>query len=417
MPDNLLKKDSGELKNTELNKKTETKNSEKSDNSVNGSKIKKPVQRRYQKNNFRRQLKREPLQSQKPNITGNAEKPQLVKSRNIPEREQNNQSQKLSKPLISDYTKIVPQGKMISVVVPLFNEEESLMELSLKLRDVFDKMKCMYEVIFVDDGSNDNSFKQIKYIHSRNSRFHAIKFRRNYGKSAALQAGFDAARGDYVITMDADLQDDPEEIPELITLLNSGYDLVSGWKKVRHDPFIKKHTSKFFNYVTSKMSGIKLHDFNCGLKAYKKDLVKSVRIYGEMHRYIPVLAHLSGFKVTEKPVKHHARKYGVTKFGISRFFNGFFDLMTVMFNTKFHTKPLHLFGLFGIISFVIGFLITAYLTVMKFVAGHYISDRPLFFVGLLFIIVGTQFFSLGLIAEMITKNQVKNEEILVETTI
>lgn len=413
MPDNLPTPGSGEHKNTELNK-TESKNSENQDN--NG-KLKKPFKKRYPKNKFRRQLNRETLQSQKPNITGNAEKPQLIKSRNIPEREQNNQLQKSNKSLVLDYTKIVPNGKLVSVIVPLFNEEESLMELSLKLRDVFDKMKCMYEVIFVDDGSNDNSFKQIKYIHSRNSRFHCIKFRRNYGKSAALQAGFDASRGDYVITMDADLQDDPEEIPEMINMLNSGYDLVSGWKKVRHDPFIKKHTSKFFNYVTSKMSGIKLHDFNCGLKAYKKDLIKSVRIYGEMHRYIPVLAHLYGFKVTEKPVKHHARKYGVTKFGISRFFNGFFDLLTVMFNTKFNTKPLHLFGLFGIISFIIGFLITAYLTIMKFAAGHYISERPLFLVGLLFIIVGTQFFSLGLIAEMITKNQVKNEEILIETTI
>lgn len=413
MPDNLLNEDSGTLKNNDVTKKTETKDSEKQDN----PNLKKPIKRRYPKNKVRRQLNREPLQSQKPNITGNAEKTQIVKSRNIPEREQNNQFQKSPKQGVSDYTKIIPQGKLVSVVVPLYNEEESLVELSLKLRDVFDKMKCMYEVVFVDDGSNDNSFKQIKYIHSRNSRFHCIKFRRNYGKSAALQAGFTAAKGDYVITMDADLQDDPEEIPEMINMLNSGYDLVSGWKKVRHDPFIKKHTSKFFNYVTSKMSGIKLHDFNCGLKAYKKDLVKSVKIYGEMHRYIPVLAHLSGFKVTEKPVKHHARKYGVTKFGISRFFNGFFDLLTVMFNTKFNTKPLHLFGLFGIISFIIGFLITAYLTVMKFAAGHYISERPLFFVGLLFIIVGTQFFSLGLIAEMITKNQMKDEEILVETTI
>lgn len=417
MPDNLLNQDSGEPKNTDTNKKTETKDSEKSDNTNSNGKFKKPVQRRYQKNKFRRPINRDTLQSQKTNITGNAEKTQIVKSRNVPERDQNNQIQKTSKSLNLDYTKIVPQGKLVSVVVPLYNEEESLMELSLKLRDVFDRMKCMYEVVFVDDGSNDNSFKQIKYIHSRNSRFHCIKFRRNYGKSAALQAGFSAAKGDYIITMDADLQDDPEEIPEMINMLNSGYDLVSGWKKVRHDPFIKKHTSKFFNYITSKMSGIKLHDFNCGLKAYKKDLTKSVRIYGEMHRYIPVLAHLSGFKVTEKPVKHHARKYGVTKFGISRFFNGFFDLLTVMFNTKFNTKPLHLFGLFGIISFVIGFIITAYLTVMKFVAGHYISERPLFFVGLLFIIVGTQFFSLGLIAEMITKNQMKDEEILVETTI
>src|SRR5690606_9862261 len=176
------------------------------------------------------------------------------------------------------------------------------------------------------DGSTDSSYKKIQEINSKNSRFHCIKFRRNYGKSAALAAGFKEAKGDIVITMDADLQDDPDEIPELIKKLNEGYDLVSGWKKVRYDPFIKKYTSKFFNFVTSKVSGISLHDFNCGLKAYKKDVVKSVQIYGEMHRYVPALAFLAGFKVTEKPVKHHARKYGVTKFGASRFLNGFLDL-------------------------------------------------------------------------------------------
>src|SRR5690606_7319141 len=225
------------------------------------------------------------------------------------------------------------------------------------------------------------------------------------------------AKGDIVITMDADLQDDPDEIPELIKKLNEGYDLVSGWKKVRYDPFIKKYTSKFFNFVTSKVSGISLHDFNCGLKAYKKDVVKSVQIYGEMHRYVPALAFLAGFKVTEKPVKHHARKYGVTKFGASRFLNGFLDLMTVVFTSKFMSRPLHLFGILGILSFFCGFLIMTYLTVMKYAAGMSISDRPLFLVGILFTIVGVQFLTLGLIAEMITKTTSREADYLIESKI
>ncbi|MCB0720681.1 MAG: glycosyltransferase family 2 protein [Ignavibacteriae bacterium] len=314
-----------------------------------------------------------------------------------------------------NYGKLVPSNQMISVVIPLYNEEESLMELSLKLYHVLDRLQCNYEVIFVDDGSTDDSFKKIKEINSKNARFHCIRFRRNYGKSAALAAGFKEAKGDIVITMDADLQDDPDEIPELIQKLNEGYDLVTGWKKVRYDPFIKKHTSKLFNFVTSKVSGVKLHDFNCGLKAYKKDVVKSVKIYGEMHRYVPALAHLSGFKVTEKPVKHHARKYGVTKFGPSRFLNGFLDLMTVAFTMKFMSRPLHLFGILGFLSFICGFIIMAYLTFMKYVEGMSISDRPLFLVGILFTIVGVQFLSLGLIAEMITKTASREEDYLIES--
>ena len=215
--------------------------------------------------------------------------------------------------------------------------------------------------------------------------------------------------------MDADLQDDPEEIPSLIQKLNEGYDLVTGWKKVRYDPFIKKHTSKLFNYVTSKVSGVKLHDFNCGLKVYRKDVVKSVKIYGEMHRYVPALAHLSGFKVAEKPVKHHARKFGVTKFGPSRFLNGFLDLMTVILTTRFMSRPLHLFGVLGILSFGFGFVVMAYLTFMKYFEGMSISDRPLFLVGILFTILGVQFLSLGLIAEMITKTTSRDEDYLIES--
>ena len=316
---------------------------------------------------------------------------------------------------VSDVSKVVQSKQMVSIVIPLYNEEDSLIELSLKLYNVLDRMKCNYEVIFVDDGSTDSSFEKIKEINRKNTRFHCIKFRRNYGKSAALAAGFGEAKGDIVITMDADLQDDPEEIPGLIKKINSGFDLVSGWKKVRYDPFIKKHTSKLFNYVTSKVSGVRLHDFNCGIKAYRKDVVKSINIYGEMHRYIPALAHMSGFKVTEKIVKHHARKYGVTKFGPGRFLNGFFDLLTVAFTTKFMSKPLHLFGMLGILSFLAGFLITLYLTILKYAEGQSVSDRPLFLIGILFIIVGIQFLSLGLIAEMITKTGARDQDYLVET--
>ncbi|MBK9332071.1 MAG: glycosyltransferase family 2 protein [Ignavibacteria bacterium] len=308
-------------------------------------------------------------------------------------------------------------NQRISVIIPLYNEEESLQELSDSLKSTFENLKCNYEVIFIDDGSTDKSFQKIKDINRKNNNFHCIKFRRNYGKSAALAKGFKAAKGNIIITMDADLQDDPSEIPELIKVLNSGYDLVSGWKKVRYDPFIKKHTSKIFNYFTSKLSGIRLHDFNCGLKAYKKDVVKSIRIYGEMHRYIPALAHLSGFKVTEKPVKHHARKYGVTKFGASRFVNGFLDLLTVSFTNKYMKRPLHFFGSMGILISAAGFLISLYLVILKIIEGKPLSDRPLFLVGIFMMVVGIQFLSLGLIAEMITKSNNNDEDVLVEETI
>lgn len=313
--------------------------------------------------------------------------------------------------------KIMPAEQMLSIVIPLYNEEESLMELSLSLKKVFDLLKCNYEVIFVDDGSTDSSFEKIKEINRRNSRYHCVKLRRNYGKSAALSAGFKEVKGDIIITMDADLQDDPNEIPELIKTMNSGYDLVSGWKKVRYDPFIKRHTSKIFNYFTSKVSGVRLHDFNCGLKAYRKEVIKSVKLYGEMHRYIPALAYLMGFKVTEKVVKHHPRKFGVTKFGANRFLNGFFDLLTVAFTSKFIKKPLHLFGTLGILFSLAGFVITLYLTFLKFFENASISNRPLFLVGILLIIVGFQSFSLGLIAEMITKSSHRDEDVFVETTL
>ena len=305
-------------------------------------------------------------------------------------------------------------NKVISVIVPLYNEEESVVELSIALKKVLENIKSNYEVIFIDDGSTDDSFLKIKEINHLNNRFKCIKFKRNYGKSAALSEGFKMSNGDYIITMDADLQDDPEEIPALLMKINEGYDLVSGWKKKRHDPFIKKHTSKLFNFVTSRLVGLKLHDYNCGLKAYRKDVVKNIRVYGEMHRYIPAIAHLSGFKVTEIPVTHHPRKFGKTKFGSSRFINGLLDLMTVIFTTKFIKRPLHLFGTVGLISFIAGIGIIAYLTVLKFFDSIPISNRPLFLVGILMAIVGAQFISLGLIAEMITKNSPDNDNIIIE---
>jgi glycosyltransferase involved in cell wall biosynthesis len=308
-------------------------------------------------------------------------------------------------------------NRSVTVIVPLYNEEDSLVELSVSLKKVLEAMRCTWEVIFVDDGSTDKSYQKLQEIHRVNSRFKCLKFKRNYGKSSALQEGFKAAKGDYVITMDADLQDDPDEIPAMITKLNEGYDLVSGWKKVRHDPFIKKHTSKLFNYVTSLMVGLKLHDYNCGLKAYVKDVVKNIKVYGEMHRYIPALAHLSGYKVTEMVVTHHERKYGKTKYGLSRFFNGLFDLITVLFTTKYIKRPLHLFGFIGVLSSLLGVGILVYLTVLKFFESTPISGRPLFFIAILMAIVGVQFFSIGLIGEMITKTSVENDNVIIDKTL
>jgi len=308
-------------------------------------------------------------------------------------------------------------NRSVTVIVPLYNEEDSLVELSVALKKVLEGMRCTWEVIFIDDGSTDKSYQKLQEIHRVNSRFKCVKFKRNYGKSSALQEGFKAAKGDYVITMDADLQDDPDEIPAMITKLNEGYDLVSGWKKVRHDPFIKKHTSKLFNYVTSKMVGLKLHDYNCGLKAYVKDVVKNIKVYGEMHRYIPALAHLSGYKVTEMAVTHHERKYGKTKYGVSRFFNGLFDLITVLFTTKYIKNPLHLFGFIGVLSSLLGVGILIYLTILKFFESTPISGRPLFFIAILMAIVGVQFFSIGLIGEMITKTSVENDNVIIDKTL
>ena len=287
----------------------------------------------------------------------------------------------------------------ITVVVPLFNESESLPELHQRLTAVLTGMGAPYELIFVDDGSRDGSLAVLQGLAASDSHVRVILFRRNFGKSAALATGFRAARGRFVITMDSDLQDDPAEIPGLIAKLEEGFDLVSGWKKTRHDPIFSKNLpSKLFNRVTSRLSGIRLHDFNCGLKAYRYEVVKDIPVYGELHRFLPVLAFKLGYRITEIPVQHHARKYGVTKFGANRFVNGFFDLLTVLFISDYNRAPLHLFGSMGLVCGMIGFLVNLYLTVGWF-NGVPIGNRPLLFLGILLMVIGVQFFSFGLIAE------------------
>lgn len=298
----------------------------------------------------------------------------------------------------------------ISVVIPMLNEEESLPELIARLEGVLDKQtRGRYEVIFIDDGSTDTSYEIIRRHNRKNNRIQGIRFRRNYGKSAALAVAFAQARNEVVITMDADLQDDPAEIPNLINKLAEGYDLVSGWKKKRNDPLEKRLPSKFFNAVTSFVSGIKLHDFNCGLKAYRKDVVKTVNVYGEMHRYIPALAFWEGFRIAEIPVQHHARKFGVSKFGFSRYFKGFLDLLTVVFTTRYVKRPLHLFGTLGALFAIAGIAIDTILSIEWFLNQTSLSNRPLLFMGIALIIVGVQLISIGLIGELIVKNNTGTE--------
>lgn len=306
--------------------------------------------------------------------------------------------------------KLINNELEISVVIPLLNEEESLRELSKLLNDNLTQITGKnWEVIFIDDGSTDNSFNIIKMICQENSNFKSIRFRRNYGKSAALFVGFNKAQGNIIITMDADLQDDPNELKNLVDKINDGFDLVSGWKKKRYDPISKTLPSKFFNWITSKFSGIKLHDFNCGLKAYRKETAKSLNVYGEMHRFLPALAHSDGFKVTEIPVIHHARKHGYSKFGASRFIRGFLDLITVVFLTRFLKRPLHFFGSLGFLSCFIGFSIDLYLTIEWLLNKTYLSERPLVFLGVGLIIVGVQFISMGLLGEMLVRNSAKEQ--------
>lgn len=318
--------------------------------------------------------------------------------------------------------------KNISVVIPLYNEEESLPELHSWIQRVMEENKFSYEIWFISDGSTDKSWDIITSIQEKDTNVRGVKFRRNFGKSAALYVGFDNAQAEVVITMDADLQDSPEEIPELYKMIKEdGYELVSGWKQDRKDPLSKTIPTKLFNKATSVMSGIKLKDFNCGLKAYHYDVVKSVEVYGEMHRYIPVMAKRAGFsKIGEKPVKHFPRKYGTTKFGLERFINGLLDLVSIIFMSKFGKRPMHLFGTFGFFTFLLGFGIGGYLSlewIMTFVFGqgfgneyYPITQRPLFYFSLMFIIVGTQMFLSGFVAEILVRNSTKANKYDIEKT-
>lgn len=309
----------------------------------------------------------------------------------------------------------------LSIIIPLLNEEESLPELSEWIERVVTANHYSYEVIFIDDGSTDNSWKVIENISARNNNFKGIKFQRNYGKSAALNEGFKAAQGEVVITMDADLQDSPDEIPELRRMIvEDGFNVVSGWKKKRYDNALTKNLpSKLFNAAARFSSGIKLHDFNCGLKSYNKKVIKSIEVFGEMHRYIPVIAKAAGFKkIGEKVVEHRARKYGVTKFGWERFVNGFLDLFTISFINRFGKRPMHFFGFWGSVSFLIGFVIFIYFTISKIINYDFvISNRPIFPIALTVMIIGSQLFLAGFIGELITRNSPERNSYLIEEKI
>jgi len=307
----------------------------------------------------------------------------------------------------------------LSLIIPLLNEEESLPELTEWIVRVAIKENLSFEIIYIDDGSTDQSWKIIESLSVKYPQVKGIKFRTNYGKSAALNRGFFYANGDVVITMDADLQDSPDEIPELYRLIKEeNYHVISGWKKKRHDPIGKRLPSKLFNLTTRKMSGLKLNDFNCGLKSYSKDVVKNIEIYGEMHRYIPVIANWAGFKrIGEKVVNHQARKYGKSKFGLERIMKGYLDLISLTFISKFGKRPMHFFGVIGTLLFIAGFLIAAYLVFAKFFWQEYnMTERPLFYFGLLAMVMGTQVFVSGFIAEIISRNSVRRNEYQIETT-
>ncbi|MGA1544949.1 MAG: glycosyltransferase family 2 protein [Saprospiraceae bacterium] len=307
----------------------------------------------------------------------------------------------------------------LSVVIPLFNEEESLAELVHWINRVVEENKIKAEIILIDDGSSDASWEIVEELSQTFPHLVGIKFRRNYGKSAALNVGFKQAVGRVVITMDADLQDSPDEIPALMDAIDrQGYDLVSGWKKNRHDPISKTLPSKFFNRITRWISKIKLHDFNCGLKAYRLDVVKSVEVYGEMHRYIPLLAKWAGFyKIGEQVVKHYPRKYGVSKFGFERFINGFLDLLSITFVGKFAKRPMHFFGALGTLFLIVGFAVLSALTINKLVYNQGgIAERPLFFLGFLILIIGTQLFVTGFLAELVVRSNPERNNYLIEKT-
>ncbi|PRX54363.1 glycosyltransferase family 2 protein [Flagellimonas meridianipacifica] len=302
----------------------------------------------------------------------------------------------------------------ISIVIPLLNEKESLKELHDWIVRVMQSNHFLYEILFIDDGSTDGSWDVIETLSAENKNVRGIRFLKNFGKSQALHAGFKASKGDVVVTMDADLQDNPEEIPELVSMIqNEGYEVVSGWKKKRYDSIITKNIpSKLFNWAARKTSGLKLHDFNCGLKAFRNDVVKTIEVSGEMHRYIPVLAKNAGFpKITEKVVQHQARKYGTTKFGAERFINGFLDLITIWFVSKFGRRPMHLFGALGVLMFIVGFGFSLYLGIDKLFinkAGRLITDRPQFYIALTAMIIGTQLFLAGFLGEIMVRSR-KND--------
>lgn len=313
----------------------------------------------------------------------------------------------------------------ISVVVPLYNEDESLPELVAWVDKVMGENNFSYEIILVDDGSTDQSWQVITKLKETYATIKAVKFRRNYGKSAALNVAFEVTQGDVVITMDADLQDSPDEIPELYRRIKEeGFDIISGWKKKRYDPVTKTIPTKLFNAATRKMSGIQLNDFNCGLKAYRGDVVKTIEVYGEMHRYIPVIAKWAGFsKIGEQVVEHRARKYGITKFGMSRFINGFLDLLSIFFVGKFGKRPMHFFGSLGVLSFVLGIVMAIYIMVEKKVLiwnnlpYRDSTDQPLFYLALVAIIVGSQMFLAGFIAELVGRNAPERNQYLIEKEI
>lgn len=314
----------------------------------------------------------------------------------------------------------------LSIIIPLLNEEESLTELYNWIASVMQSNSYSYEIIFIDDGSTDKSWKIITALAKKDPSVKGIKFTRNYGKSQALHAGFLKARGKVVITMDADLQDNPEEIPQLYNLIkNEKYDLVSGWKKKRYDSVLTKNLpSKLFNAAARKTSGLKLHDFNCGLKAYRKKVVKNIDVYGEMHRYIPVLAKNAGFnKITEKVVMHQARKYGKTKYGMERFINGFLDLLSIWFLSKFGKRPMHLFGALGVLMFFFGFIVAAWIGTSKLYKMYHqlpnilVTNNPWFYIALILMVIGTQFFLAGFLGELILRSKREKEQYLISKTI
>ncbi|MFZ9582165.1 MAG: glycosyltransferase family 2 protein [Crocinitomicaceae bacterium] len=314
---------------------------------------------------------------------------------------------------------MIAHRPQLSIVIPLFNEEESLPELHQWLLNVFEEHRFTYEVIFIDDGSSDSSWTQIQSLRKSDPHTFGIKFQRNYGKAAALQVGFQQATGEVVITMDADLQDSPDEIPALYRMITQeGFDMVSGWKQKRYDPLTKTLPTKLYNWAARRITGIHLHDFNCGLKAYKRAVVKSIEVYGDMHRYIPALAKYAGFqKIGEKVVQHQARKYGVTKFGLNRFLNGPLDLITVAFMGKFGKKPMHFFGALGTLMFMVGFGFGMYLGIDKLfihTRGIRLSDRTEFYISLVAMLMGLQFFLTGFLAELIGRNSSSRNNYLIE---